>query len=201
MADIKISELSNATNLNDSDILAGVNSGTTRKFQLSRIRDFFKTTFDGAYAAVSHDHNRLYNGSYQASMPSVNRNVTLATQDDLTGTGISYDHTSSGLQAENVQNAIDEVNTKHDTLSGAVTDMQTAVGLNTLHRQNQSNPHGTTAQQVGAIPTEDKGAVNGVASLGANGYVPDTQLPTYVNSVTFTVENETTLVLTATTSR
>ena len=59
MADTKISELASATALADSDVLCGVNSGSTRKFSLSRIRDFFAKTFDGSYAAKEHTHNKL----------------------------------------------------------------------------------------------------------------------------------------------
>lgn len=202
MADIKISELSNATNLNDSDLLAGVNSGSTKKFTLQRIREFFKVTFDSAYAAISHDHNRLSNGTYQIGMPSnLSHNTTVATTDNLTGAGISYDHTASGLQAENVQAAIDEINTAEGTLAGTVQAQGADIALNNAHRTNTNNPHGVTAAQAGAIPATEKAAAGGVASLGSDGHVPDAQLPTYVSAVSFTVENGTTLVLRATSSR
>lgn len=46
-----------------------------------------------------------------------------------------------------------------------------------LHKIDYSNPHGVTAAQVGAIPTTQKGAANGVASLGSDGKVPAAQLP------------------------
>lgn len=45
------------------------------------------------------------------------------------------------------------------------------------HATNKNNPHGVTAAQVGAIPTSQKGAKNGVASLDANGKVSEGQLP------------------------
>ena len=41
MADVKISELAEATSLADTDVLAGVNSNTTRKFSLARLKTFF----------------------------------------------------------------------------------------------------------------------------------------------------------------
>lgn len=41
MADVKISELAEATNLSESDVLAGVNAATTRKFSLARLKAFF----------------------------------------------------------------------------------------------------------------------------------------------------------------
>lgn len=40
-----------------------------------------------------------------------------------------------------------------------------------------------TASEVGAIPTGEKGAVNGVASLDDSGKVPQSQLPSYVDDV------------------
>lgn len=40
-----------------------------------------------------------------------------------------------------------------------------------------------TAQQVGAISNNDRGVANGVAELDANGKVPSSQLPSYVDDV------------------
>ena len=40
-----------------------------------------------------------------------------------------------------------------------------------------------TASEVGAIPTSAKGANNGVATLGSDGKVPSSQLPSYVDDV------------------
>ena len=45
------------------------------------------------------------------------------------------------------------------------------------HIANKENPHGVTAAQVGAIPTNQKGVANGVAGLGSDGKVPSDQLP------------------------
>lgn len=47
------------------------------------------------------------------------------------------------------------------------------------HAGNTSNPHATTAAQVGAIATSQRGAANGVASLGADLIVPTIQLPPF----------------------
>lgn len=40
-----------------------------------------------------------------------------------------------------------------------------------------------TASEVGAIPATDKGTLNGVATLDANGLIPSSQLPSYVDDV------------------
>lgn len=45
------------------------------------------------------------------------------------------------------------------------------------HTGNTSNPHAVSAAQVGAVPTTDKGAANGVATLDATAKIPDTQIP------------------------
>lgn len=47
----------------------------------------------------------------------------------------------------------------------------------TAHTSNTANPHGVTAAQVGALPTSQKGAANGVASLDSNGKIPSSQIP------------------------
>ena len=39
------------------------------------------------------------------------------------------------------------------------------------------NPHGTTAQDVGAVSSSSLGAINGVATLGADGRLPLSQAP------------------------
>lgn len=51
------------------------------------------------------------------------------------------------------------------------------------HISVTGNPHSTTASDVGAIPTSQKGFPNGVAELDGTGKVPATQLPSYVDDV------------------
>lgn len=50
-----------------------------------------------------------------------------------------------------------------------------ATALNS-HTGNTSNPHSVTAAQVGAVPTTEKGAANGVATLGSDGAIPSEQI-------------------------
>ena len=52
-----------------------------------------------------------------------------------------------------------------------------------------SNPHSVTAGQVGAIPTAEKGAANGVASLDGSAEVPVAQLPERAKSKVDQVAN------------
>ncbi|MBW4648903.1 MAG: hypothetical protein KME06_09395 [Kastovskya adunca ATA6-11-RM4] len=59
------------------------------------------------------------------------------------------------------------------------------VTANANHRNAVgANPHGTTAAQVGAIPSAEKGIANGVASLDSQGKVPSAQLPTLSDTET-----------------
>ena len=51
------------------------------------------------------------------------------------------------------------------------------------HIANTSNPHSTTAAQVGAIPTSEKGIVSGVASLDSGGKIPDVQIASTIARV------------------
>ena len=53
--------------------------------------------------------------------------------------------------------------------------------LNT-HIANKQNPHGTTAAQVGAIPTAQRGAANGVATLDSNKQLTSTQIPASITN-------------------
>ncbi|MEH2126440.1 hypothetical protein [Nostoc sp.] len=50
----------------------------------------------------------------------------------------------------------------------------------TSHTSNTSNPHSTTAAQVGAIATTARAAANGVASLDASTLIPIAQIPTTI---------------------
>ncbi len=46
------------------------------------------------------------------------------------------------------------------------------------HLADKDNPHSVTAEQAGAIPTSQKGAKGGIASLDDNGKIPKSQMPT-----------------------
>lgn len=59
MADIKISELAEATSLSESDVLAGVNAATTRKFSLARLKAFFFSALTKADVGLGNVANVL----------------------------------------------------------------------------------------------------------------------------------------------
>ena len=64
---------------------------------------------------------------------------------------------------------------------GKLPDAQIPASI-TNHIANKQNPHGVTAAQVGAIPTAQKGAANGVATLDANRQLISSQIPTNITS-------------------
>ena len=65
------------------------------------------------------------------------------------------------------------------TSGGVKTELDTKASATSLgaHTGNTDNPHQVTAAQVGAIPSSEKGAANGVATLGEDSKVPAEQLP------------------------
>ena len=67
----------------------------------------------------------------------------------------------------------DELNDNLDILDTSITTNSTDISD---HTSNVSNPHSTTAAQVGAIATGLKGTASGVAELDANVWVPAVQL-------------------------
>ena len=68
---------------------------------------------------------------------------------------------------------------KSDALAGAGTRPLVALADGTIDDQDAATFRGT----IGALSASLKGAANGVAELGADGRVPTTQLPSYVDDV------------------
>lgn len=63
-----------------------------------------------------------------------------------------------------------------DSLLSSKADSSTV----TAHTSSTSNPHSTTAAQVGALATSTRGAANGVASLDSSGLIPDAEIPSTI---------------------
>ena len=64
---------------------------------------------------------------------------------------------------------------------GKLPDAQIPASI-TNHIANKQNPHAVTAAQVGAIPTAQKGAANGVATLDANRQLISSQIPVSITN-------------------
>lgn len=209
MADTKISELATNTELDDKDFLPCVSSGTTKKVLLSTIRTFFKRTFDNEYAAASHNHRYLSDGTRKINMPdSLKKDGVIALLADLVASGISYDRTVGKLlQSENMQAAIDELANKSSTSDGNITKAENAISnlktacegfeedIGTLQEHaadTKSNPHKITPALIKAVASDTVGKAGGVAGLdGKTGQVPDAQLPAYVSGMEVQFSNGT----------
>ena len=81
-----------------------------------------------------------------------------------------------------IEGGYENVSVKVHGLGSAAYTASTAY-TPAAHASSTSNPHSVTAAQVGAIATSARGVKNGVASLDANGLVPSSQLPSYVDDV------------------
>ena len=81
---------------------------------------------------------------------------------------VSYDHTSSGLQATTVQGAIDEIVSSGVGVTGVKGDAEST------YRTGDVN---LTPANIGAIATSARGAASGVASLDSNAKILLSELP------------------------
>lgn len=78
---------------------------------------------------------------------------------------------SQGLDSTQQANARANIGAGTSSFSGSYNDLSNKPTIP------------TTASEVGAIASTDKGAVNGVATLDSSGKVPASQLPSYVDDV------------------
>ena len=60
--------------------------------------------------------------------------------------------------------------------TGTEGEFNKALAETPEHITSKENPHGVTAEQVGAVPAADKGKAGGVATLDADGKIPSSQL-------------------------
>ncbi|WP_139422967.1 hypothetical protein [Chryseobacterium mulctrae] len=121
-----------------------------------------------------------------ASGSLVSGDITLAAGSNMfvsqTGNTITLTSTDTTYNAGNGLTLTGTTFTLPVTTSGTgnvVTGLvQTATGI-TVYMGTMP----TTADLANYIPLSQKGAVNGVATLDANGLIPSTQLPSYVDDV------------------
>lgn len=59
--------------------------------------------------------------------------------------------------------------------TGTEEEFNKALAETPEHITSKENPHGVTAEQVGAVPAADKGKAGGVATLDADGKIPSSQ--------------------------
>lgn len=155
----------------------------------------YKTTDTNTTYTLTQDSS---DGHKLTFTPSSGTATTITIPDNNTtysaGTGISFSGTTinnSGVRsiASGSTNGTISVNTNGASAEVSVKGLGSAAYTASTaytpaaHASNTSNPHSVTAAQVGAIATSARGVANGVASLDANGLVPSSQLPSYVDDV------------------
>ena len=109
--------------------------------------------------------------SIQSEIDRINSNVQAALN-AVADTGVSV---PEGANSDNLPAAVSALaNEKQDKLTGAQGQI---VGFGPDGKAVAQDKPTYAASEVGAIPTTEKGAANGVATLGTDGKVPPGQLP------------------------
>ena len=110
--------------------------------------------------------------SIQSEIDRINSNVQSALN-AVADTGVSV---PEGANSDNLPVAVSALaNEKQDKLTGAQGQI---VGFGPDGKAVAQDKPTYAASEVGAIPTTEKGAANGVATLGADRKIPAEQLPT-----------------------
>ena len=109
--------------------------------------------------------------SIQSEIDRINSNVQAALN-AVADTGVSV---PEGANSDNLPAAVSALaNEKQDKLTGAQGQI---VGFGPDGKAVAQDKPTYAASEVGAIPTTEKGAANGVATLGADRKIPAEQLP------------------------
>ncbi|MFN6153478.1 MAG: hypothetical protein ACK4YK_02800 [Dolichospermum sp.] len=101
------------------------------------------------------DNARVYRRNEGVFYNSSSYRANTSTNQEPSPTATDWDLLSQGIDVSNINN----------------------------HIANTSNPHSTTAAQVGAIPTSQKGIASGVATLDVVGKIPDVQIASTIARV------------------
>ena len=109
--------------------------------------------------------------SIQSEIDRINSNVQSALN-AVADTGVSVPENANSNDLPAAVSAL--ANEKQDKLTGAQGQI---VGFGPDGKAVAQDKPTYAASEVGAIPTTEKGAANGVATLGADGKVPSAQLP------------------------
>ena len=110
--------------------------------------------------------------SIQSEINRINSNVQSALN-AVADTGVSV---PEGANSDNLPVAVSALaNEKQDKLTGTQGQV---VGFGPDGKAVAQDKPAYAASEVGAIPTTEKGAANGVATLGADRKIPAEQLPT-----------------------
>lgn len=119
-----------------------------------------------------------------SNLPQINNNILIGNK-SASDLGLVAAVTGKGLSSNDYTNAdksiVDGVTS---ALAGKV-DKVTGKGLSTNDYDNTAKGivDGVTSALAGKVDTSSVGSANGVAELDANGRVPSSQLPSYVDDV------------------
>lgn len=116
------------------------------------------------------------------------KNKLAGKQDKLTFDSTPTASSTNPVTSGGVKTALDaKANLASPTFTGTPKAPTAAASTNNTQIATtafvKTAVNGVTASSLGVIPTTQKGAANGVASLDGNGLVPSSQLPSFVDDV------------------
>lgn len=128
------------------------------------------------------------NGAYQGMVVYVIEDETLYKLDGETASDWSAIGGDIAAEVGALEERLDTVEGKLETIEeGAEVNVLESITVNgepvSLTSKTAALTIPEDAADVGAIPTSEKGANNGVAELDSTGKVPSSQLPSYVDDV------------------
>ena len=161
-----------------SQTVAGLMSAADKKKLDGIAEGANKTTDTNTTYTLTQDNTNKHKLIFTPSTGSAttitmpDNNTTYSAGTGLTLSGTTFSNSGVRSIGTGTTNGTISVNTNGTTTNVAVK------GLGSLAYKSSLG-----ASDVGAIPTSAKGVANGVATLDANGVVPASQLPSYVDDV------------------
>lgn len=165
-------------------------------FVMNDVQDVEDVDFEGTqseWAALTTEQKKAYDHAFITD--------DYDAPDHMDADEVDFSNTGTSLVSTNVQSAIVEIAnglgtaaSKDVASSGDASSTQVVMGNDSRLSDSRnakdvyswakaSSKPSYTASEVGAIATSTKGTANGVAELDANGLVPSSQLPSYVDDI------------------
>ena len=165
-----------APTFTEAEARANIVSGETLSVLFGKIKKFFS---DLKTVAFTNDYNDLDN---KPSIPSAQIQSDWTQTDDSEVDYIKHKPTLGTASEKDVPVSGNASTT--EVVLGSDTRLSDSRPASDVYSWAKAETKPTyTASEVGAIPTTDKGSVNGVAELDSTGRVPSSQLPSYVDDV------------------
>lgn len=109
---------------------------------------------------------------YFIAQSEIGKGTEIPSKTEMPGYSAEWTFYFQYGQADHVSVIVDPSNTVTQATMEAFVKSELGV-----HTGDKNNPHGVTANQIGAIPTTEKGKPDGVATLDSTGKVPPAQWP------------------------